>query len=158
MPRRLGVFCDVSNLYFTIRKKYQNRKLDYKKYIAFLKELGDISFMYAYVSQGKDETGSFAKALISQGFVPKYKEAIGWDNGSGRRSKADHDVTITMDIVKNINNLDMIILGTSDSDLLPVIQWVKEQDKKIITYACNIPEILRQTSSQWFEVSEGTLV
>ena len=42
MSKRIGMFVDISNLYYCVGKKFPGRKLDYRKYKRFVEDLGEI--------------------------------------------------------------------------------------------------------------------
>ena len=57
--KRIGVFVDVSNIYYCIGKKYEYRKLDYRKYLDFITDLGELVKVIAYGSQMSNEAAGF---------------------------------------------------------------------------------------------------
>jgi uncharacterized LabA/DUF88 family protein len=156
MAKRIGIFCDVSNLYYCIGKKFDKRKLDYRKYLAFAKDLGDVQHAIAYGAQLQNEASAFIHCLKNFGFEPKYKSPKDYHNKDNFKRKADWDVGIAIDIVKMIDRLDLIILGTADGDLTPVVDWAKERGVDVIVLACGISRELKDTT-KYIEIPESML-
>jgi uncharacterized LabA/DUF88 family protein len=138
MPKRIGVFVDVSNLYYCIGKKYKSRKLDYKKYLEYIRSLGDVTIANAYGAQVKNQAASFLYCLRQVGFTPKYQTPKSFSDNGQIVKKADYDVKITVDILENLSDLDIIVLGSADSDFVPLLRTLCEQHKKVIVFACKI--------------------
>jgi uncharacterized protein (TIGR00288 family) len=157
MAKRIGVFCDISNMYYCIGKKFKKRKLDYRKYIAYAKDLGEISHAIAYGAQMQREAVAFIQCLKNFGYEPKYKAPKNYHNRDNFRRKADWDVGIAIDIVRKINEMDMIILGTADGDLTAVVEWAKEQGKDVIVLACGISRELKDAATKFIEIPESML-
>jgi len=157
MPKRVGVFCDISNLYYCIGKKFNLQKLNYTSYIDFLADLGDIQVCNAYGAQMDGEATNFIRALKQIGFTCFFKEPKQWINNGKVKRKADHDVTIAMDVVDCIDRLDIVVLGTADSDLAPVVHWAMKRGVKVVVFACGIAKELKECATQCIEVLESQL-
>ena len=99
--KRIGVFADVSNLYYCIGKKYTERKLDYQKYWEFITALGDIQQAIAYGAQIGSEAANFIYCLKQIGFQTRYKSPKSYNNQANFKRKADWDVGIAIDMVNN---------------------------------------------------------
>jgi len=157
VAKRIGVFCDVSNLYYCIGKKFNKRKLDYRAYLTYCKDLGDVQQAIAYGAQLNNEASAFIHCLRQMGFDPKYKSPKDYHNKDNFKRKADWDVGIAVDIVRMIERLDMIILGTADGDLTPVVEWAKEQGVDVIILACGISRELKDMATRYIEIPESML-
>ena len=157
MSKRIGIFADVSNLYYCIGKKFHGKKLDYEKYYAFLADFGEISQAIAYGAQMKDEAANFIHALKKIGFTPKYKCPKTWGKGETFNRKADWDVGMAMDMVNLIERLDMIILGTADGDLAPAVEWAIQKGVQVIVVGCGISRDLKNCATRYIEIPESLL-
>jgi len=157
MAKRIGVFVDISNLYYCIGKKFDNRKLDYGNYLAFIKDMGDVQHAIAYGAQMGNEATGFIHCLRQLGFDPKYKTPKNYHNKTNFKRKADWDVGIAMDIVRMIDRLDLIILGTADGDLTPLVEWAKERGVDVIILACGISRELKDAATKYIEIPESML-
>lgn len=155
--KRIGVFVDVSNIYYCISKKYEHRKLDYKKYLEFLRDFGDLTKVIAYGSQMNNEAAGFIHCLQKIGFQTKFKAVKTYNQEIDFKRKADWDVGIAMDIVTMINRFDMIILGSADGDLEPLVDWVTRRGVDVIVLACGISRDLKERATQYIEIPESLL-
>lgn len=157
MPKQIGIFVDVSNLYYCINKKFKDRKLDYQKYWDYIASLGDIVLANAYGAQVKNQAAGFLHRLKQIGFDPKYDTPKSFIDGDTIVKKADYDVKICVDILETCINLDIIVLGSADSDFLPLVQKLRELNKKVIIFACKISKDLVQSGETCVEIPESFL-
>jgi len=155
--KRIGIFADVSNLYYCIGKHYGGKKLDYKKYYDFIVELGEIKLATAYGAQIGNESANFIYCLKQIGFTPKYKCPKSYNNDKELKRKADWDVGIAIDIVNTVDRLDIIVLGSADGDLCPVVEWAQLKGVKVIILACGISRDLKNLVSEYIEIPETML-
>lgn len=155
--KRIGIFVDVSNLYYCIGKKFERRKLDYRKYLDFVKDLGEIQQAIAYGAQLRGEANSFLHCLKRIGFTPKYKITKVYHNTEGIRHKADQDVAMTIDIVNMINSMDLVILGSADGDLAPTVEWVRTRGVDVVILASGISRDLKEVATKFIEIPESLL-
>lgn len=154
---RIGVFVDVSNLYYCIKKKYNGRKLSYKKYLDYVKDLGTVVKATAYGCRINDEAKGFIFCLKETGFETKFKTVKTFSRDTGVQRKADWDVGIAIDIVRTIKEFDMIVLGTADGDLEPVVDWCMENAVDVIVVACGISRDLKKRATEFIEIPESLL-
>lgn len=150
---KVGIFVDVSNCFYNINKRWPDRKLNYDCYIKqALRTSGQVeaSRAIAYGTQVEDTARKFISCLNILGFEPKYKtiEKGQWYSW---------DVGIAVDMIRNCENLDTIILGNSSRHMVPVVQFLQEKGVKVIVIACGIPRELRECCSKWVEIEEEML-
>ena len=157
MAKRIGIFVDLSNLYYCVNKKFKNRKIDYSKYVAFIEDLGEIIKSYAYGAQKDNEAQNFIYQLKQLGFTTKYKTPKEFYNQGQIRFKANWDVGIVIDLVETLGRFDMVILGSADGDMAPVVEWLKRKGVDVIVLACIISKDLREVASQAIEIPESLL-
>ena len=155
--KRIGVFVDVSNIYYCVKKKYEFRKLDYRKYLEYVSAFGEVSKVIAYGSQMSNEAAGFIHCLEKIGFQTKFKAVKTFNQEPDLRRKADWDVGITMDVVSMIDRFDMIILGTADGDLEPLVDWVIRRGVDVVVLACGISRDLKERATQFIEIPESLL-
>jgi len=124
---KTGLFIDVSNLYHCVGKKF-NGKIDYSKYLA---EIAPLSMAKAYGTKIDSEAINFVKRLNSIGFSTKFVRTTPKD-------KTSVSINMAIDIVKNLDTLDEVILGSSSREMIPLIEFLKENSVKVIVYACGI--------------------
>jgi uncharacterized LabA/DUF88 family protein len=154
---KIGLFVDVSNLYYSLSHKHGGRKLDYTKYLQFVKDIGTVERAVAYGAQMNNEAISFVKALKMIGFETKFKKPKEIGSGIKYKRKADWDVGMTMDILLMLPKVDAIVLGSADSDMAPVCDEALRQGKRVIVFACGVASELHTSSTQVVEIYEGLL-
>lgn len=149
---RVGVFADVSNLYFCCRDKFK-RKLNYEYLLKFCSRKQNLIRGIAYGIETTDST-SFKKALSQSGWEVKFRTPKAFSDGS---KKADQDVNIAMDIVRIIDMVDVLVLCSADGDFAPVLKWCKEKGRLTIVYGCGISHELKEVVDEWHEIDESFL-
>lgn len=115
--KRIAVFADVQNIYYTTRQAY-GRQFDYRKLWQRISSEGEIISAIAYATHRGDEKQlKFQDALKHIGFTVKLKPYIQRSDGS---AKGDWDVGITIDVLEAVKDVDKIVLlsGDGDFDLL----------------------------------------
>ena len=115
--KRIAVFADVQNIYYTTRQAY-GRQFNYRKLWQRLSSEGEIVSAIAYATHRGDEKQlKFQDALKHIGFTVKLKPYIQRSDGS---AKGDWDVGITIDVLEAAKDVDKIVLlsGDGDFDLL----------------------------------------
>ena len=157
MPKQIGVFVDVSNLYYCIGKKYKGKKLDYSKYMEYIKSFGEIVVANAYGAQIRNQASSFLYCLRQLGIVPIYATPKSFIDNGVTTKKADYDVKITVDIFEVAPKLDIIIIGSADGDFVPLIKNLLSLNKKVIVFACKISSNIHELGIPCIEIPESFL-
>jgi uncharacterized LabA/DUF88 family protein len=117
MSKRIAIFADVQNIYYTTRQAY-GRQFDYRKLWQRISSEGEIISATAYaIHRGDSKQLKFQKALRDIGFTVKLKPYIQRSDGS---TKGDWDVGIAIDAMEVAREVDTLILlsGDGDFDLL----------------------------------------
>ena len=124
--RRVGVFIDVQNMYYSARNLY-NQKVNFSNIVKHASEDGQLirAIAYSISTKGGDEQ-AFFEALEKNGIEVVSKELLEYHSGS---KKGDWDVGITMDIVRMIDMLDVIVLVSGDGDFVPLADYVRSRGR-----------------------------
>ncbi len=163
------VFIDASNLWEA--QKAKGKLLDYEKTLKFIKENFNVSeikvFYYsAYPAEGTrnyslDGRHRFFSFLnIGLGFEVRKKELkrikVVNENGESIKEKGDMDVWIAVDAMHHLDKYNTAIFFTGDSDFLPLISYLKNNNKKIFIFSSqnNISEELRTGGDGYADVLE----
>lgn len=120
--QRVGVFVDVQNLYYSARNIYQARVKFNEVLNAAVAGRKLIRAIAYVVKADMPEEHTFFEALEKAGFEVKVKELQTFVGG---QQKGDWDVGITMDIVKMMNKLDVVVLASGDGDYLPLLEYLQ---------------------------------
>ncbi len=120
--RRVGVFIDIQNMYYSARNLY-GQKVNFLNIVKAA--TGDQQLIraiaYGVATKSGDET-AFFEALHNVGIEVMTKDLLEYDSG---QKKGDWDVGITIDIVRMCDMLDVVVLVSGDGDYVPVGEYVK---------------------------------
>lgn len=120
--RRVGVFIDIQNMYYSARNIHGN-KVNFSNIVTettggqlLIRAIG-----YGVSTKTGEET-AFFEALHGAGIEVMTKELLEYDSG---HKKGDWDVGITIDIVRMLDMLDVVVLVSGDGDYVPLGEYVK---------------------------------
>lgn len=135
--KKIAVFVDVQNIYYTTRDTY-GRQFNYREFWQQISAQGEIVSATAYAIQRNDEKQiKFQDALKHIGFNVKLKPYIQRSDGS---AKGDWDVGITIDIMEQAKDVDTIILLSGDGDFDMLLEKVNT-DYKVTTEVYGVPAL-----------------
>ena len=121
MSKRIAVFADVQNIYYTTRQAYR-RQFDYRKLWRRISAEGEIVSAIAYaIHRGDEKQLQFQSALKHIGFTVKLKPYIQRSDGS---AKGDWDVGITIDVLEIARDVDTVVLLSGDGDFTLLLQKI----------------------------------
>jgi uncharacterized LabA/DUF88 family protein len=126
MTKKIAIFSDVQNIYYTTRDAY-GRPFNYRKFLQKVAKQGKIVSATAYaIHKGDDQQIRFQDALKHMGFDVKLKPYIQRRDGS---AKGDWDVGITIDIMETAasGEVDTIILLSGDGDFDLLLKKVNQR-------------------------------
>jgi len=135
--KKVGVFCDDSNLYHSY-KKYGWR-IDFEKFRKLLKSYCDLKFINYHVAIPDRAnsvfmgTENFLQKITP--FVSIKKKRMKYIPIEGKMTKkADVDLEIALDVVRTIDQLDVVIIVSGDSDFLELKNYVVYDKRKTIIF------------------------
>ena len=121
--RKIAIFVDVQNIYYTTRQAY-GRQFNYRKLWQRISSEGEIISATAYAIHRDDEQQlKFQNALKQIGFTIKLKPYIQRSDGS---AKGDWDVGITIDVMETAKDVDTVVLLSGDGDFDLLLEKVKK--------------------------------
>lgn len=122
--KRVSIFVDVQNIYYTTRQVY-GHSFDYNKFWATATQGREVVHAYAYAIGRSDEKQlQFQNILRAIGFEVKLKPYIQRSDGS---AKGDWDVGITLDVIEAAASTDIIVLASGDGDFELLLRRVHER-------------------------------
>ena len=151
---KVGVFVDISNLYFTVKKKFQGQKLDYLKFLQQCTGGHKLVHAFAYGAQEDDQANTFISCLKNFGYSPKFKRP---KLVAPNVKKADWDVGITIDVIRFLPRLDVVVIGSSDSDFAPLVSYCQSQGSKVHVWGALISRELKNAADTYHEIGESLL-
>ncbi len=142
---RLGVYLDISNLYYTVKSNNNGSKINFSKYLDFIKDLGEIKLKKAFVSVDDDTKNNlFHEMLCKLGFELIKQKLKVYKSFSGLDKKCDLDVQLAVTLIEDIDLYDRVIIGSADGDFLPVYKYLTDRGKQVIIVASKISQEVSQ--------------
>ncbi len=121
--QRVGIFLDIQNIYHSAKHLY-NSRVNFQELVRSLVKDRTLARAIAYVVKSETALGeeSFFDALRKTGFELRSKDLQIYPDGS---KKADWDIGMAVDAIRNAGALDTIILVTGDGDFIPLVEYLK---------------------------------
>ena len=120
--KKIAVFADVQNLYYTVRQAY-GCHFNYAALWADISQRGQIVEAYAYaIDRGDSKQQQFQQILRNLGFTVKLKPYIQRSDGS---AKGDWDVGITIDVLDAAPRVDEVVLASGDGDFAILLDKIR---------------------------------
>ncbi|MCW8852611.1 MAG: NYN domain-containing protein [Gammaproteobacteria bacterium] len=156
--KKIAVFVDVQNIYYTTRDTYA-RQFDYRKFWERLSQQGEIIIANAYAIQRDDDRQKkFQDALRHIGFRIKLKPYIQRSDGS---AKGDWDVGITIDVMQAARDVDTVVLLSGDGDFDLLLDKITN-DYGINTEVYGVPALtahsLIEAAGRYHRIDEALLI
>lgn len=136
--QKIGLFIDNANWFYP--QQELGWKISFSKLKEFLENNYKIKVLKLYAGtplDGEDQKrfAKFVKALEKTGFTVMTKplKKIWLNNNKTKfQHKCNFDVEIALDIARHLNEIDLIMIGSGDSDFLEISRFAKEHKKSFI--------------------------
>jgi len=156
--KRIAIFVDVQNIYYTTRQAY-GRQFNYRRLWQRISAEGEIVAATAYATQRDDDKQiKFQDALKHIGFRVKLKPYIQRSDGS---AKGDWDVGITIDVLEAAKDVDRVVLLSGDGDFDLLLEKIK-QDYAVSAEVYGVPALtaksLINAASVYHRIEEDLLL
>lgn len=126
--QRVGVFIDTQNMYYSARSVHK-KKVDFGAIVEDGVGEGKLIRAIAYVVTTKTgEEKPFLEALQKVGIELREKELQEFFSG---QKKADWDVGLTVDVIRMLDMLDVIVLVSGDGDYLPLVSYCQSRGRVV---------------------------
>jgi uncharacterized LabA/DUF88 family protein len=144
--QRVEVLIDVQNLYHSAKNLYHAR-VNYGEVLKNAISGRKFIRAFGYVVRTKTgEEAPFFDALSKIGIETRVRDLQEWYGGA---KKADWDVGIVIDAIRTAPGVDVIILCSGDGDFIPLVEYLKNQGKRVEVMAFG-----KTTSSKIIEVAD----
>jgi uncharacterized LabA/DUF88 family protein len=158
MVKKIAVFADVQNIYYTTREAY-GRQFNYRKLWQRISAEGEIVSATAYAIQRNDDKQlKFQDALKHIGFTVKLKPYIQRSDGS---AKGDWDVGIAIDVMDKAKDVDTVVLLSGDGDFDLLMERIKN-DYAVSAEVYGVPALtansLINSASVYHRIDEDLLL
>ncbi len=153
--QRVGVFVDVQNLYYSARNIY-NARVNFNEILKAA--VGDRQLLRAnayVVRADMPEEHTFFEALDKAGFQVKMKDLQTFYGGA---QKGDWDVGISVDIIKLVSKLDVVVLCTGDGDFVPLIEYLQMSGLlvEVAAFGKSTSSRLKEAVDDFIDLDENT--
>ena len=156
--KKIAIFADVQNIYYTTRQAY-GRQFNYRKLWQCVSSEAEIVAAIAYaIDRGDAQQLKFQEALKHIGFEVKLKPYIQRSDGS---AKGDWDVGITIDIMSIAQAVDSVILLSGDGDFDLLLEKI-HADYAVSTEVYGVPSLTANSlicaASRYHRIDEDLLL
>lgn len=139
--KKIGVFVDSVNMYFTIRRYYSSI-LDYDKLMEYVGGLGEVSHASVY-GLSRDSSGvKFRSKLKHLGFKVHCTSKV----------NANQCAAMSVDIGSVLDQIDILILVSGDGGLIPIVRKAKELNKTVIVLGVKVCGDFRKFTKEIIEL------
>lgn len=152
---QLFVVIDAANL----EKSSQslNMKVHYTRLKRLFRESSDLKEIRFYTATFSTTTHQgFLESLRRRGYqlVTKPIKEIANKNIEGKIRKANFDVEITMDVLDHLNEFDVLILFSGDSDFECLVKRIRDRGKKVFVFSTryHISKELIYSCNHYFDI------
>jgi uncharacterized LabA/DUF88 family protein len=142
---RVGIFFDMSNLYFAARD--MGIRIDYARLLEFLLNHRRLHRAYAYLGVASDdESHGFITWLSRNGFRVKTKPLRRYEDGT---TKANLDMELAIDLLTQAAHIDVAIIVSGDGDFARLVDAAQNQGLRV-----EVAATPRQASSELIDVAD----
>ena len=126
--QRVEVLIDVQNLYYSAKNLYHS-KVNFGEVLK--QGIAGRKFIRAFGYVVRTKTGEekpFFDALMKMGIETRVRDLQEFYGGA---KKADWDVGIVIDAIRTSQGLDVIVLCSGDGDFIPLVEYLKNQGRRV---------------------------
>ena len=152
--QRVGVLIDVQNLYHSAKNLYK-AKVNFREILKSAVSQRSLIRVFAYVVRTKTgEEKPFFEALTKLGIETRVRDLQEFYGGL---KKADWDVGITVDAIRIAPTVDTIVLASGDGDFLQLVEYLKNQGKRveIIAFGRSASARLKEIADEFIDLEKA---
>lgn len=152
--QRVAVLIDVQNLYHSAKNLYGAR-VNFREILKLAVSQRNLIRAFAYVVRTKTgEEKAFFEALTKLGIETRVRDLQEFFGGL---KKADWDVGITVDAIRISPSVDTIVLASGDGDFLQLVEYLKNQGKRveIIAFGKSASARLKETADEFLDLEKA---
>jgi len=152
--QRVAVLIDVQNLYHSAKNLYGAR-VNFGAVLKSAVAQRNLIRVFAYVVRTKTgEEKPFFEALTKLGIETRVRDLQEFFGGL---KKADWDVGITVDAIRISPSVDTIVLGSGDGDFIQLVDYLKNQGKRVevIAFGKSASSRLRETVDEFIDLGSA---
>lgn len=155
---RALVIVDVSNLYYTIKQRFGDKRLDFRKLKTYCHERAWCYKKIAYTSEMLGKADDFFACLRVQGYEVKTKDVKEYHAADGTvKRKANCDIDMVVDAIRYMGHYDELVLVCADADMVPMVQFLQERGNKVHVLGCGIGSEMVKVAHSSCEIGPALL-
>jgi len=154
LGQRVAVLIDVQNLYHSAKNLYGAR-VNFREILKTAVSQRSLIRAFAYVVRTKTgEEKPFFDALTKLGIETRVRDLQEYYGGL---KKADWDVGITVDAIRISQSVDTIILASGDGDFLQLIDYLKNQGKRVevMAFSRSASSKLKEGADEFIDIEKN---
>jgi len=154
LGQRVALLIDVQNLYYSAKNLYGAR-VNFREILKTAVSQRSLIRAFAYVVRTKTgEEKPFFEALTKMGIETRIRDLQEFYGGL---KKADWDVGITVDGIRIAPSVDTIVLASGDGDFLQLIEYLKNQGKRIeiIAFSRSASAKLKEAADEFIDIEKN---
>ncbi len=151
----IAIYLDFENLAISAETVYpsKDKPLDIQPIIDFAIAKGNICLRKAYADWSKKLFSRYQSLLMEQGF-----ELIHLPE-TNQQGKNGSDVRLAIDVIEHLYfypEIDTIIIGSGDTDFIPLIQRVRSRSKNVIVmgFEHSVSRLVKRNSVEFKSLEE----
>jgi uncharacterized LabA/DUF88 family protein len=151
--QRIAIFLDVQNLYHSARNLHGAR-VNFREILNRAISQRKLIRAFGYVVRTKTgEEKPFFDALVKLGIETRIKDLQEFYDGL---KKADWDVGIVVDAIRVSASVDVICLASGDGDFIPLVEYLKNQGKRVEVFAFGrtTSSRIKETADEFIDLDE----
>ncbi|MFH1714368.1 MAG: NYN domain-containing protein [Candidatus Nealsonbacteria bacterium] len=152
--QRVALLIDVQNLYHSAKNLY-GAKVNFGAILKTAVSDRNLIRAFGYVVRTKTgEEKPFFEALTKLGIETRVRDLQEFFGGI---KKADWDVGITVDAIRIAPSVDTIVLGSGDGDFLQLVEYLKNQGKRVevIAFGRSASAKLREEVDEFIDLDQA---
>lgn len=149
--QRVGVFIDTSNMYFSAQNLY-GTNIDFRSVLEAAVAGRQLIRAFAYVIESdKEKEKDFLQVLNDIGIEPRSKPLQVFQGGA---KKGDWDVGLTIDVVRMLPILDVVVLVSGDGDYCDLLEYVRGHGRRteVIAFGKTTSSRLIETADEFIDI------
>ncbi len=153
--QRVVVLIDTQNLYYSAKHLYRS-KVNFEEILKLAISGRRLIRAFAYVVQTKTgEEKPFFEALTGLGIETRVKPLQEYYGGL---KKADWDVGIVVDGIRASATADAIILVSGDGDFIPLVEYLKNQGKRVevIAFGRSTSGKIKEEADEFIDIEKDS--
>ena len=150
MEQNVAVYLDFENLAISAETVFSDHSqpLQLELVIAYASSKGNICLKKAYADWSKDIFSQYQSTLTELGF-----ELIHMP-GTNLQGKNGADVRLAIDVMDHLHeypNIHTVIIGSGDSDFIPLIQRVQSRNRKVVIvgFEHSVANMVKKNSAEF---------